>query len=503
MLSRISTGAVIGMDTELIEVETDIGPGRPMFFMVGLAAREVEESKDRIRAALINTGFELPKDRMTVNLAPAPIRKTGSSYDLPIAVGILSASRQLDADLDNSILAGELSLSGRLRPIRGALSLAIMVKKLGYKNLYIPADNAAEASLIKDVSIFPVKNLQQLVRHLHREKMIQCQPPLDISSPQISYDTDVIDIKGHSIAKRALEIAAAGGHNILFSGPPGSGKTLLARTMPSLLPPLIESEIIEVTQVYSVAGQLSDNISCIVNRPFRHPHHTSSAAALVGGGNIPGPGEISLAHRGVLFLDELPEYPRASLEALRQPLEDGHITISRVSGSLQFPASFILVAAMNPCPCGYATDADKECVCTPFQIINYQKKISGPLLDRIDIHLDVPRLNFDNMNSPTTRESSAVIRQRINLTRQIQLDRFRNSFTITNSEMSSAQIDQFCQLDKAGTELIKDAVNRLNLSPRSYHRLLKISRTIADLANEKNIQPHHLAECLQYRFKID
>jgi len=503
MLAKVFTGAIIGLEAELIEVETDIGKGRPVFFMVGLAAKEVEESKDRIKAALLNTDFELPKHRITVNLAPANIRKQGSSYDLPIALGILMADGQLEADVSRAVVAGELSLSGQLRPIRGALSLAIMAKSKGYQELFLPAKNAGEASLIKGIDIYAVCSLNQLINHLRKKNpMSPCQSTAIQSDPG-QYELDLADIKGHSTAKRALEIAAAGGHNILFSGPPGSGKTMLARTMPSILPPLTTAEIIEVTQIYSITGLLSADVPYISQRPFRKPHHTSSSAALVGGGNIPSPGEISLAHRGVLFLDEFPEYSRYALESLRQPLEDGKITVSRVSGTLEFPAQFILVAAMNPCPCGYATDTDKECLCNPYQIINYQKKISGPLLDRIDIHLEVPRLNFEKLNTVGEVESSRAVRRRVEQIRLLQERRFADSPTLTNSEMSTGEIARFCTLDDQGTAIIRHAVNKLNLSPRSYHRLLKISRTIADLDKQKDIQSHHLTECLQYRLRVE
>lgn len=503
MLSKVFTGAIIGLEAELIEVETDIGKGRPVFFMVGLAAKEVEESKDRIKAALLNADLELPKHRITVNLAPANIRKQGSSYDLPIALGILIANEQLSADISQAIIAGELSLGGKLRPIRGALSLAIMAKKRGFTQLFLPAKNAREASLIKGIDIYPVQDLSQLIGHLQKNEPIEPCQSINIQGDQFRYDLDLSDIKGHSTAKRALEIAAAGGHNILFSGPPGSGKTMLARAMPSILPPLAESEIIEVTQVYSISGLLNGDTPYISQRPFRKPHHTSSSAALVGGGKVPSPGEISLAHRGVLFLDEFPEYSRSSLEALRQPLEDGKITVSRVSGTLEFPAQFILVAAMNPCPCGYATDSDKECLCNPYQIITYQKKISGPLLDRIDIHLEVPRLNFEKLNKISDIETSQTVRERVRHIHQMQQRRYINSTTLTNSEMTNSEISQYCQLDDKGTKIVRQAVNKLNLSPRSYHRLFKISRTIADLDNQKDIQPHHLTECLQYRFRIE
>jgi len=503
MLAKIFSGAIVGLDCELIEVEVDIGQGKPHFFLVGLAAKEVDESKDRIRAALLNVGVKLPNQRVTVNLAPANIRKEGSGYDLPIAVGMLQAGGYVQGDLNKSLFYGELSLSGRLRPVKGALSLAMMAKEKGFKQIFLPADNAAEAALIDQLDIFPVKSLSHLINHLTGEQTIKPCSLTENNEQQNNFSIDFADIKGHDHAKRALEIAAAGGHNVLMSGPPGSGKTMLAKSFPSILPPMTRQEQLEVTRIYSVAGLLNQKMGLVAERPFRKPHHTSSSAALVGGGNIPRPGEISLSHRGVLFLDEFPEFSRFALEALRQPLEDGIITISRASASLQFPASFILVAAMNPCPCGNFTDREKKCVCSPIKIVNYQKKISGPLLDRIDLHLEVPRLDFDKLKQIAPKENSKQIRERVIGARHIQNQRFVETLTVTNSEMSAKQVEKFCQYDQPAEEIIKKAVDRMNLSPRSFHRLLKVARTIADLAGAKIISSIHAAEALQYRTRVE
>jgi magnesium chelatase family protein len=503
-LAKINSASIVGLASVPVEVEVDISAGLPAFSLVGLPDKAVEESKERVRSAIKNSNAHFPPRHLTVNLAPADLPKYGPAYDLPIAVGILYAAGQLKYLPERALFFGELSLDGTTRATNGVLSLALMAKEQNFGMLFIPADNAEEAALVDGIDIRPVKSLKELITHLLGEKEIEpYKAGAVIRRDEIKYDFDFENIKGQEQAKRALEIAAAGGHNVLLNGPPGTGKTLLARALPSILPEMVKEEQLEVTKIFSVAGLLKKEEPLICTRPFRSPHHTSSDIALVGGGAHPRPGEITLAHRGVLFLDELPEFPRSVLEALRQPLEDGVITVSRAAGTITFPAKFVLVASMNPCPCGYFSDPSKNCICTATQIMRYQKKVSGPLLDRIDLHVEVPRVEYDKLASEEKGESSASIRKRVQKARDIQTKRFLNSAKkiTTNAEMGVPEIKEYCRINEQGAELLRTAVTSLNLSARAFHRVLKVSRTIADLANSDRIETEHLAEALMYRPK--
>ena len=517
-LAKLYSSAIVGLDAEPVEVEVDILGGKVMLNIVGLPDRVVEESKERVRSAIKNSEVNFPMRRITVNLAPADIKKEGPVFDLSIAVGILSASKQIPNDFEKTIFLGELALDGTLRPITGVLPVCEMCLKNDFTKIFLPSENIAEAKILEGLDIYPVENLRQVIKHFLGEELIVSEKSGGILENEIEPDFqyDLAFIKGQDQAKRALEIVAAGGHNILMNGPPGSGKTLLARALPSILPKMTIEEMLEVTKIHSVSGILPKGEALIKIRPFRSPHHTSSAVSIVGGGAFPKPGEISLSHRGILFLDELPEFPRFVLEVLRQPLEDGVVNVSRASGAVCFPAKFILVAAQNPCPCGYLTDPVKQCTCSSTTIARYRKKISGPLLDRIDLHIEVPRVEYSKLASTEIGESSLAVRERVQKARRIQEERFAKVHSahlsrqgreggarkiFSNSEMGTQEVAQFCVLAEDAKQLIKNAMTQMRLSARVYHRILKISRTIADLEGAENILQKHIAEALQYRIR--
>ena len=504
MLAHVYSCAVIGLDGVTIDVEVDYGQGNPgRITIVGLPDEAVKESRERVYSAIKNSELAFPRKPITVNLAPASVRKEGPAFDLPIAVGVIITYNQVpQATVEDAMFVGELSLDGSLRHVRGVLSIAAHARAEGFKKLFVPEMDAAEAALIPDIEVYPVKTLSDLVNHLTGGEQISPANARDISSSlDFNAETDFSEVKGQENIKRALEVAAAGGHNLLMSGSPGAGKTLMARALCSILPRLSIDEALEVTRIYSICDMLPPETPLIQTRPFRAPHHTISHAGMVGGGHIPRPGEISLSHRGVLFLDELPEFGQRMLDVLRQPMEDKVVTISRAQGSLTFPANFMLVGAMNPCPCGYAGDNLRQCTCMPAAITNYQKRISGPLLDRIDIHAHVPRVDFQKLSSQRQGETSETIRQRVEAARQKQIERFQNTHLVSNADMTPTEIRQYCQLDDPCQQLMKTAMRQMRLTARGYHRVLKLSRTIADLDGVENIMQHHIAEALQYRAK--
>lgn len=506
MLSKINTGTIVGLQGLLVEVEVDVaGRGFPTFTIVGLPNKAIDEAKERVRTAITNAGFEMPDSRITVNMAPADIPKSGSSFDIPIALGILASLGIINAKyFEGSMFIGELSLEGGVRKISGVIPLILLAKEQQLKRIFLPFSNKDEASILNDIEIYPVSSLIELIEHFQKKKLIKQYIAKDIAQINnfIEIEHDFSAIKGQEQAKRALEIAAAGFHNISLNGPPGAGKTLLSRSFLSILPYMNKEEMLEVAKIYSVVGMLSASIFQ-GKRPFRSPHHTTSRVGLIGGGAQPSPGEISLAHRGVLFLDEFPEFPRTVLESMRQPLEDGIVTVSRAAGSITYPARFLLLAASNPCPCGFLTHPKKECVCPPGIVSRYRKKISGPILDRIDIHIEVPPVEVDKLSDDYTAESSNDIRSRVIKARETQLKRFKDLHIQFNSEMTSNDINKLCVLDTDAKDLLKQAVERLSLSARSYFKIIKVAQTIADLGSSENINTAHIGEALQYRAKLN